>query len=199
MATDRQIEANRKNSEKCTGPTSVDGKKKSSQNALKTGLDAKSEVIRCENRADYETLIAEYYAHFRPIGPEERCLVDTLIRSEWFGRRYMSVEAAVWERDFNLASTSLGLSFVRQSDPLARVDRRINSAQRSFQQALKQLREIQSKRPPEPIPAEELAPELVSFAISEPLARIQPTPAPENAPETPAFDPQTEEDLPLAA
>jgi hypothetical protein len=54
MASDRQIEANRKNAEKCTGPRTEAGKEKSSQNALKTGLDAKSEVLRFESRPEYE-------------------------------------------------------------------------------------------------------------------------------------------------
>jgi hypothetical protein len=45
MSTIRQIEANRRNSEKSTGPTSVTGKAASSRNALKTGISAKSLVL----------------------------------------------------------------------------------------------------------------------------------------------------------
>ena len=30
-----------------------------------------------------EELTAEYNLHFAPANPEERCFVDTLIRSEW--------------------------------------------------------------------------------------------------------------------
>jgi hypothetical protein len=39
--------------------TSLEGKAISSQNAVKTGLDAKSEVMRCESRDEYNLLIAE--------------------------------------------------------------------------------------------------------------------------------------------
>jgi len=100
MASQKQIDANRKNSELCCGPRTIAGKAVSSQNALKTGIDSKSEVMRCESRADHEQLIAEYYARFRPTLPEERALVDLLIKSEWLSRRYMSVECAIWERGF---------------------------------------------------------------------------------------------------
>ena len=45
MSTDSQTTANQLNSQKCTGPVSAEGKAKSSQNSLKTGLYAKSDVI----------------------------------------------------------------------------------------------------------------------------------------------------------
>ena len=53
MATDRQIEANRKNAQKCTGPRTEKGRARSSQNALKTGLDAKS--VRIPGHADHDS------------------------------------------------------------------------------------------------------------------------------------------------
>jgi len=204
MASDRQIEANRRNAEKCTGPRTQAGKAVSSQNALKTGLDAKSEVIRTESHADYESLIAEYYQRFHPTVPEERCLVDTLIKSEWLGRRYLRADAAVWEQRFDdTKSEATGRVFRERSDIFARVERRINSAQRNFQQALKQLISIQAKRAlePQPEPAEpseihiateELKPELVSILTRDPNLPAQPAPDPEQAPEP-------REDHPIAA
>jgi hypothetical protein len=151
MATDKQIAANRLNAQKCCGPTSPEGRANSSQNALKTGLDAKSEVIRTESHADYETLTAEYYARFHPTLPEERCLVDTLIKSEWLGRRYLRADAAVWEQRFDeIKCEAIGRVFRERSDIFARVERRINSAQRNFQSALKQLTAIQAKAPSSP-------------------------------------------------
>lgn len=197
MPTDKQIAANQANARKCTGPRSIEGKKTSSQNALKTGLDAKSEVIRHESRADYEALIAEYYARFHPTSPEERCLVDTLIKAEWFGRRYTAVETAVWERDFsNSTSGSLGLAYIRQSDVLARVDRRINSAQRNFSSALKQLLALQAQEAlgqahPD-VATKTLADELVSFRI---VAREPP----QSAENTLASHPEEQESPPIAA
>jgi hypothetical protein len=210
MASQLQIEANRNNAQKCTGPTSVEGKNKSSQNALKTGLDAKRDVLRTENRADFHALIAEFHERFLPATPEERSLVDALIRSEWLSRRYMAAEASVWEWDFKTAKhDSPGIAFIRQSETLARVDRRLNSAQRNFQAALKQLRQLQASRektehlasesepiadqaPTEATATEPLNTKLVSFLI-EPLTTPE-TPAPR-----PTASPEPDAGLPLAA
>ena len=151
MASDRQIAANRENAKRCCGPTSPTGKAISSQNALKHGLDSKSEVMRCESRPDYEALIAEYYERFQPTVPEDRCLVDMLIKSEWHSRRYMSIDAGIWERGFLVINDrSLGRVFELSGKAFDRVDRRINSAQRNFQNALKQLMDIRAKRAKEP-------------------------------------------------
>jgi len=180
MASDRQIKANRENAQKCTGPRTEAGKARSSQNALKTGLDAKSEVIRYEKQSDYDTLTTEYYDRFHPTVPEERCLVDTLIKSEWLGRRYMAIEANLWT--FEITDDyphPLGRAFAIASEQFARVDRRINSAQRNFQQALKQLRQIQADHPqdvtaPEPDEPAESAPPL-PFIVPNPPAPIPDT------------------------
>ena len=73
MSSQRQIEANRRNAQKSTGPTSVTGKAASSMNALKTGIHAKSLVLPSEKLADLEQLIEEYYNRHNPATPEARC------------------------------------------------------------------------------------------------------------------------------
>ena len=154
MASRNQIEANQKNAQNCTGPTSEAGKATSSRNALKTGIDAKSEVIRVESQAEYDELIAEFYGRYHPTVPEERMLVDALIRTEWLSRRYMCTEKSVWERGFNETdSTSLGLVFIRFERFLDRLNHRINSAQRNSQKALKQLLEVRAKNAANALPS----------------------------------------------
>ena len=153
MASKRQIEANRKNAKKCTGPKSAEGKSISSQNALKTGLDAKSEVLRFESRPDYEALIAAFYSRYRPTVPEDRALVDMLVRSEWLLRRYTAIDTAIWEHDFyETGEKSLGATFLKSEQAFERVGKRMNWAQRNFQFALKQLLDIRAKRAAEPEP-----------------------------------------------
>jgi len=87
MSSQRQIEANRRNAQKSTGPTSVTGKAVSSMNALKTGIYAKSLVLPSEKLADLEQLIDDYYQCHHPTTPEARALVDDLIHGEWLKRR----------------------------------------------------------------------------------------------------------------
>ena len=204
MATERQIAANRKNAQHCTGPRTPQGKEKSSMNALKTGLDAKSEIIRYEKREDYDALTAEYYKRFHPVTPEERALVDDLVKSEWHGRRYHAIDASVLDRAIqNVPSGSLGAAYTNCADTLSRVERRINSAQRNFQRALKQLMEIQAEReqepqdepesePLQPTPSEPLHPESVSFHQNT-------NPAAPSAPAAPESTPEKEQNPPIAA
>src|ERR1039457_3884179 len=96
MSSQRQIEANRRNVQKSTGPTSVTGKAVSSLNALKTGIHAKSLALPYENLADLEFLIAEYYHHHQPDSPEARGFVDDLIHCEWTLRRLRNSETQMY-------------------------------------------------------------------------------------------------------
>ena len=206
MASDKQTKANRLNAEKSTGPGSPEGKAKSSMNALKTGLDAKSEVLRCESLEEREELTAEYYLRFNPVTVEERFLVDRLINAEWMHRRYIAIDAAVIERRFNeLDTLSLGLVYTQLSETLGRVDRRMTSAQRNYDRTLKQLQALQAKRP-QPAPEPELEPnqeveltesDIATKPLREQLASFlqimqRPLEPREN-------DPMEEEDPPIAA
>ena len=58
MSSQLQIEANRRNSQKSTGPRTAAGIAVSSQNALGSGVYAESETIRDENPSDLEALAA---------------------------------------------------------------------------------------------------------------------------------------------
>src|SRR5256886_4777295 len=60
MPTQAQLNANRLNALKSTGPTSPEGKAASSLNALKSGIDAWSHIIPGEDPAELEDLTAAY-------------------------------------------------------------------------------------------------------------------------------------------
>ena len=207
MATDKQIDANRRNAQHCTGPKSASGKATSSQNALKTGLHAKSDVIATESHEDYETLIAEYYACHQPATPEQRSLVDDLIRSEWLGRRYMAATAGIWNRDFlSMKEQDMGRAFMRNSQALSRAQRCITATQRNYAHTLKQLHALQAKHPAEPLSEEENVPEEKNVENAaeetEPLRNTKPIPCPADlaAPELAAqVDPPDIATPPIAA
>ena len=97
MSTLRQIEANRRNAQKSTGPTSVTGKAVSSMNALKSGIHAKSLVLPSEKLADLEQLIDDYYDRHNPTSPEARLYLDDLIHCEWLIRRFRTAETQIWQ------------------------------------------------------------------------------------------------------
>src|ERR1035437_8024935 len=96
MATPAQIDANRANAQKSTGPRSAEGKSASRFNALKHGIDAASIVIPGEDPADYDSLAAHHHHEFRPQSASESFHVDTMLRADWQKRRLQRVEVDLY-------------------------------------------------------------------------------------------------------
>ena len=113
MATPAQIQANRRNAQLSTGPRSAEGKLVSRFNALKTGIQAKSFVIRGEDPAELAELIAGYHRQFHPATSLERFLVDTLVTAEWQIRRLGQVEARLWENSLDPDTPDTGAAYDR--------------------------------------------------------------------------------------
>jgi hypothetical protein len=130
MASLAQLTANRSNSLKSTGPTSVAGKAVSRFNALKSGIDAKSLVIPGEDAAELQALATNYQLQFLPGSPVEQFLVDTLTHADWKLRRLRKREA-------QLLHPAPGDSV--NENLLYRLDRQITAAERSYFRALKEL------------------------------------------------------------
>ncbi len=143
MATPKQIDANRRNARLSTGPRTEAGKRASSQNALKSGLDAESQFVLGESREEFAQLQAEYFDRFTPRTPEQRFQVDNLIRNEWLLRRYHRVESHLWEYHAMQCDRSsgvqLGEAFSKASTVFMRLQRRINAAEKSYRDAMAEL------------------------------------------------------------
>jgi len=166
MATPRQILANRQNARKCRGETTPAGKARSSMNALKTGIDAKSEILPNENPVDRADLTARFHSSLTPATPEECLLINAMIQAEWLRRRYIRMEAAIWNKELDgmelgdMDSPCLGIAFMAASNVLCRLNRRQNAAHRDFRRASNQFHSTRA------IATKPLNPKLVSFLIS---------------------------------
>jgi hypothetical protein len=150
MASQKQLLANRLNAQKSTGPRSVEGKARASMNALKTGIDARSQTIPGEPISQLEELTDEYYQRFCPTTPEQRMLVDTLVDCEWLLRRFRRVEGQMWENPIFEITPSK--AFRDASDHFARLQRRIDATQRNYRNALHELERLQAEPAVEPEP-----------------------------------------------
>ena len=95
MSTLKQVEANRLNSRRSTGPRTVAGKLRSSLNAVKHGAYSTHLLTPDENDADLERLERKYVAHYRPSAELELEEVRELAASAWRLRRYARMEAEV--------------------------------------------------------------------------------------------------------
>jgi hypothetical protein len=157
MSSLLQIEANRRNARKSTGPRSAGGKAISSRNSLQCGIDAQSAVIRGESAADLERLARFYYKQFRPVTILEQFYVDILIRNHWQLRRLDRVDAESWEyrlkrRTRKLPGADLGRAWNNGSQAFVHLQQCKSDIQCSTVQARRELLELQGGRPPVPPP-----------------------------------------------
>jgi hypothetical protein len=150
MATQRQIEANRLNAQKSTGPRTPEGKAAVRLNALKHGLDARLLVIPGEDPDELDALALEYYDQFRPETPVARYLVDSLVHCDWNRRRLLRLQANIIR---SLSGEDPNDPFARADRaafgpaPLDRVFRQLNALERQYFRALAQLHRP-SEQPP---------------------------------------------------
>jgi hypothetical protein len=172
MASPAQIESNRGNSLKSTGPTSAAGKAASRLNAVKSGIYAKELILPGEDLAEFESLTANYQQQLRPVTPVEQFLVDSLIENDWRLRRLRKAETRLWA---NYSDPSLALE-----DPaLIRLYRLIAATRRAYSQSLKELKHELAVT--EPVCSEQMPAEPEPAATQLPATASDPDPAPELA------------------
>jgi hypothetical protein len=92
----RQIEANRRNATRSTGPTTEAGKQRSRQNAIRHGLCAETVVGALEDVEDYKGFEAAIIADFNAETAVERELVLRLASLLWRLRRATSIETEIF-------------------------------------------------------------------------------------------------------
>ena len=97
MTSYRQIEANRRNALKSTGPKSEEGKQASRCNALRHGLTAETVIGSLENAEDYKAFEAAITADYDAQSAVERELVLRLASILWRLRRATTMETGLFE------------------------------------------------------------------------------------------------------
>src|SRR5229473_970716 len=73
----------RANGAKSHGPVTEEGRKKSSMNALKHGLTARTVLFSNDNHAEYDALLESYIQSLQPIDPVEMDLVVEMVNAKW--------------------------------------------------------------------------------------------------------------------
>ncbi|MEQ5789343.1 hypothetical protein J3454_15735 [Erythrobacter sp. NFXS35] len=93
MTSRRQIEANRRNAQRSTGPNTPEGRAISSANATRHAVLSSRFVAAHENRDLFMELRAELIEDFEPMTALELMLVERLAMLFWRERRLASAEA----------------------------------------------------------------------------------------------------------
>jgi hypothetical protein len=87
MATAAQIEANRRNAKRSTGPVTQNGKNRSKLNALVHGCRAEILVLPTEDPDLYEDRCLTWRLSLNPRNPAEEYLVNRMASLAWKGER----------------------------------------------------------------------------------------------------------------
>lgn len=112
MASERQINANRINSRKSSGPSTAEGKKIVSQNAIKHGLLAKKILVPRESRKEFISHSNRLWDSLLPETPIEEILVEMIISYTWRLRRVLRIESELLNpAEANAWSTKSQLEF----------------------------------------------------------------------------------------
>ena len=129
MTSFRQIEANRRNAGKSTGPITEEGKRRSRCNAVRHGLTAETVIGALEDAEDYKAFEAAIIADYDAQSAVERELVLRLASLLWRLRRATIMETGLFEiqashlngfrqaRQVNTASRDAFYALFGRADP----------------------------------------------------------------------------------
>jgi hypothetical protein len=113
-ATSSQIAANQANAQKSTGPTTAEGKQRSSLNALKTGLTGRTVLMPGEDAEAYRVHCERFEEQFQPGTAEEQELVQSLADLRWRLLRCAQLEHNL----FALGRVEFAQTFDHEPEPV---------------------------------------------------------------------------------
>src|SRR5271170_1145645 len=97
MTSIKQIDANRRNASKSTGPKTEEGKEQSRRNAVRHGLTAETVIGALEDAEDYRAFEAAITADYDAQSAVARELVLRLASLLWRLRRATTMETGLFE------------------------------------------------------------------------------------------------------
>jgi hypothetical protein len=119
MSTLRKIDSARANGAKSHGPITEEGRKKSSMNALKHGLNARTPVLFNENDDEHAALLHSFVQDLQPIGPAEMAAVVDMVDAKWRQRRLLNIESEMFERQMEKQEKELDAAYQSYNDVAA--------------------------------------------------------------------------------
>jgi hypothetical protein len=163
MPSQLKSETARINGAKSRGPTSAEGREKSSRNAMRHGFTSASMmVLDCENPDHFHELMETFLDIYQPTNLAEQDLVEEMVAARWRIRRMWTIEANLFNDEVHTQGSKTdspkpGVHLARAFRGLADDSRSLSLAnryesrlQRIYDRAYSTLRELQSSRQPSP-------------------------------------------------
>ena len=164
MTSAKQVEANRRNALKSTGPKSPHGKARVARNALKHGLLSKDVLMEGESRSKLNAFRDAMVADLAPEGEVECLLADRVVSAAWRLRRANRLERDVVtqlfqrEEDIRIRSSraygddlqrttqQVAANTLHKTDTYSKLSRYEAHIERSMYRALHELERRQAAR-----------------------------------------------------
>ncbi len=146
MATEKQLQANRQNALKSTGPKSSIGKMVASRNSTQHGFYSTSVLLPDEDRDEFLKLGRRLVSAYNPCGVLEEELVRTIIETHWQFRRANLVDSELFQifRHYKGENRGVGTAFAQdalQGNAFSKLThyqsfllRKLHHAQREFRE-----------------------------------------------------------------
>jgi len=116
MTTEAQIKANQENAKKSTGPSSIEGKKRSSMNAVTHGILSSVTALPGEDQGVLDHLLEGISATYQPQDTMEQFLIDRIYKAMVRQIRLCEAEAAKLKMSMSAEALGEGLlKIFRQS------------------------------------------------------------------------------------
>ena len=153
MTTEKQILANRENSQNSTGPVTATGKAAVSQNRPVHGLNYAPETFRvlaCENQAQYDALLKALMEEQAPQDNTETLLVTAMAQHRWLLDRANRLQESCFDQETAQITDqklfSLYLRYACLRSKLQPVDRKPTTHERAFHKCLNDLLKLRNHK-----------------------------------------------------
>ncbi len=163
MATQAQIDANRLNAQKSTGPKTEAGKAKACLNRTSHGFTGALRCLPHEDPAEFDALLSDLLQQFQPANSYEQILVEKMAHNQWLSLRAIRLQSDTLCLGARIRTTPADFAlFLRYQA----------SAERNFHRAHAELLKAQKQRDNSEI----------GFESQTAEAAPQPQPEPESQP-----------------
>jgi len=191
MASQAQIDANRRNAQRSTGPKTAEGKAAVSRNALKHGLRSEIYNQPAQHPEVYEQVLADLIAEHRP---------QTMTEEFYVERMALCIDKLVWleavQNECLYGTLPTRNSDIREEKALNIYWNQQERLERAFDRALAALRKLQKERRTSQVAAPASQDDDPNPAAVSPRSLPVPRPRPEPAreahskkPPLPALEP----------
>jgi hypothetical protein len=152
-----RLAANRANALRSTGPRTLEGKARSSLNAVTQGLRSRQPLLLDEDPAEYEALAATLMEAFSPDGAVEELIAGQIVALAWRLRRAARIEVALFTvgaagpvlealRRSGEVDAAVGVAWSTHSTSFATLSKYEASLAARLHRALADLRQLQTER-----------------------------------------------------